>query len=312
MHIIKKCPISMAGLILSIFALGNLLQSTHPALKTVLGVIGGVLYVLFVLKLITDFRDVKEELTKPAVASVFPTITMATLLIATYVKPVSAAAAQGFWWAGLLLHAAFFVYFTAKFVRGFNYNTVFPSWYIVYVGISVAGVTAGAVDQLRIGQLTFWFGLITYAILLPTVLYRVYKIKGMPAPTLPSLVILAAPASLLLAAYMNAFPEKNIALVWILVVLSTVFFFTGLVYLLKQIPGKFIPTMSGFTFPMAISGIAIASTAKFFADTGNPVAWLGWLATAQKVIATVVILYVLVRYIGWLLKPAPAMQSAKQ
>lgn len=314
MNYIRKCPIPMAGLILSIFALGNLLQTVHSTLKTVAGVIGGILYVLFLLKVAVDFGGVREEMKKPPVASVFPTITMATMLIATYVKPLSEAAAQFFWWAGLIGHVLLMVYFTYTFVRRFSVKTVFPSWYIVYVGIAVAGVTAPAVGRLGIGQLSFWFGLLTYAILLPVVLYRIYRVKGMPAPTLPSLVILAAPASLLLAAYMNAFPEKNPAMVWILLVFSLVFFMAGLFYLIKQVPGKFIPTMSGFTFPMAISGIATAAAAKYFGENGTPLSWLSLLAGAQKIIATAVILYVLLRYLGLLFsdpKTGPAAQPSK-
>lgn len=208
MDIVKKTPVPITGLILALFALGNLLQSIHPILKTIAGIIGGILYVLFLLKVIFDFASVRAEMQKPPVASVVPTITMATMLIATYIKPLSAVLAQAFWWIGVIGHALLIVYFALKFVRHFDIKSVFPSWYIVFVGISVAGVTAPAVGQLTIGQLSFWFGLAAFVILVPTVLYRIWHIKGMPPPTLPSLVIVAAPGSLLLAAYMNAFPEK--------------------------------------------------------------------------------------------------------
>lgn len=306
MNTVKKCPLPISGLILAIFALGNLVQSINPIFKTILGIIGGILYLLFIFKVLLDFDFVKQEMQKTPVASVVPTITMATMLIATYVKPISDSLAKVFWWAGVIGHILLILYFTAKFVTGFKIKTVFPSWYIVYVGIAVAGVTAPAVGQLGLGQMSFWFGLVTFAILVPIVLYRVWKVKEMPPPTMPSLVILSAPASLLLAAYMNSFPEKNMTMVWLLVALSVIFFVIGLYYLIKLITNKFIPTMSGFTFPMVISAVAMAATNGFLTKAGTPNSLINLLAKAQLVIAVVVVLYVLFGYITFLLKKPQA------
>lgn len=301
MSLVKKYPIPAAGLILAIFALGNRLQAVHPYLKTVLGIIGGILYVLYLLKLVLDFTNVRAELKKPPVASVFPTITMATMLIATYVKPISAGLANAFWWVGFVGHLLLIVWFTASFVAGFTIRSVFPSWFIVYVGIAVAGVTAPVVGQWLLGQLSFWFGLVAFAILLPTVLYRVWVVRDMPPPTLPSLVIIAAPASLLLAAYMNAFPEKSLTLSWILIGFSLALYAIALYYLARLIVKPFMPTMSGFTFPVVISAVAIAAANGFLAKAGHPAAWLQPVATAQLIVASAVVLYVLIGYVRHLL-----------
>lgn len=59
------------------------------------------------------------------------------------------------------------------------------------------------------GKAAFWFGFVTYLILLPIVIYRVLKVKGMPEQTLPTIAIFAAPASLLLAGYMKSFQAKT-------------------------------------------------------------------------------------------------------
>lgn len=302
MRVIKKCPIPVTGLILAIFALGNILQKFAPMYKNVMAVFGVFFFVIFLLKIFTDFETVKDEMKKPPVASVFPTITMAIMIMATYIKPFSYAISNVVWWVGLIGHILLIIYFTMKFVVGFKIKTVFPSWYIVYVGIAVAGVTAPAVGQLGIGQASFWFGLITYLILLPIVLFRIYKVKDMPPPTMPSLAILAAPASLLLAAYMNSFVIKSTAIIWILVAFSVVFFVVGFYYIVKLISNKFIPTMSGFTFPMVISAVAINVTAGFFQKMGSPINWLIILGKAQIFIATIVVFYVIYGYINFLFK----------
>lgn len=58
--------------------------------------------------------------------------------------------------------------------------------------------------------------------------------------------------------------------------------------------------MSGFTFPMVISAVASAAANGYFAKVGNPVGWLGILATAQLIIASAAVLYVLIGYIRFL------------
>ena len=39
----------------------------------------------------------------------------------------------------------------------FSIKKVFPSWYIVFVGIAVGSVTANVHGMERIGQAAFWF-----------------------------------------------------------------------------------------------------------------------------------------------------------
>ena len=57
---------------------------------------------------------------------------------------------------------------------------VFASYYIVYVGIVVASVTAPAYEKQSLGSATFWFGLMTLIILLVLVTYRYVKFKEFP------------------------------------------------------------------------------------------------------------------------------------
>ncbi len=48
---IKKIPLPMAGLILALAALGNLLASYSPAIRWTLGALAGILYVMYVIKM---------------------------------------------------------------------------------------------------------------------------------------------------------------------------------------------------------------------------------------------------------------------
>lgn len=298
--ILKKYPMPIAGLILGLAASGNLIQSYGEIYRSMFGIISAILYVLMLVKLVKFTAGVKENLQNPVVASVFPTLSMATMLLATYLKPLSQPLSLALWVAGLVLHIVLILWFTKKFVLSFKIKQVFPSWFIVYVGIAVASVTAPAFKMNNIGQMAFWFGLVTYLVLLPIVAYRVIKIKEMPEPTLPTLVIFAAPASLLLAGYMNSFETKNLSVIWLLMSLSIIMYVIAIIMLPKLLRLKFYPSFSGFTFPLVISGIAIKLTNGFFTKSGNPISGLVYLVKFQEAFAIAVTLYVLFKYISFL------------
>ncbi|MBR4196485.1 MAG: TDT family transporter [Synergistaceae bacterium] len=293
MEFLKRYPIPIAGLILALFALGNLIQSYSAEARLALGLIAFILYIPYLLKVAILNVKLSEPLSNPVAASVFPTITMATMLLAGYVKPYSPECASVIWYAGVIGHALLIVWFTLNFaVRGFSVKKVFPSWFIVYVGIAVASVSAPVTGRLDIGQWAFWFGLATYICLLVIVCYRVWLVGEIPAPAMPTAVIFAAPASLLLAGYMVSFPEKDSAMVMALLCASLLFWLVGMAYFLRTFRGAFMPSHSAFTFPLVISALAVKLSAGATGFT-----WQGTLADVQTVIAGVIVLWVLARYV---------------
>lgn len=74
--------------------------------------------------------------------SVSGTATMALILLAGYLKPFAESVAIILWYLGIVLHGALVVYFMAGFVCRLKITQIFASWYIVYVGIAVAAITA--------------------------------------------------------------------------------------------------------------------------------------------------------------------------
>lgn len=299
-NIVKKLPVPITGLMLGLAALGNLIQSYSNNLRNVFGIISGIILVLVLIKIIMLPKGVKEALDNPVVASVFPTLSMTIMLLAGYLKPLNAQFALILYFAGILLHIILIGWFTKKFVANYNIKKVFPSWYIVYVGIAVASVVAGAFEMQSIGKFLFYFAFISYLVLLPIVLKRVFVVKEIPEPALPTLVILSAPASLCLAGYMNSFAEKNMLMVWFLLAISQVTYLAVLLSLPKLLKLKFYPSYSGFTFPLVISALSLKLTNGFLTKSGNPIAFLKTLVNAEELIAFVIVIYVLVRYISFL------------
>jgi len=298
--LLKKYPVPITGLILGLAAAGNLVQSYREIFRSLFGIVSAILFVLMLAKVVKYPKDIKESLDNPVVASVFPTFSMATMLLATYLKPLTPTVSYYTWIIGVVLHIVLIIWFTKKFVFNFKIKQVFPSWFIVYVGIAVASVTAPVFKMNIFGQAAFWFGLITYLILLPIVTYRVVKIKDMPEPTLPTLVIFAAPASLLLAGYVNSFETKTMIIVWLIMALSIIMYVAAIIMLVKLLKLKFYPSYSGFTFPLIISGISMKLTNGFLNKTGSPVQWLKYLVKFQEIAAVAITLYVLYRYVKFL------------
>ncbi len=304
--ILKKFPLPISGLILGLAVLGNLLQTYGEVIRTILGTIAGVMLIIFMAKLVIYRQQTKEDLNNPLLASVFPTFSMSVMLLSTYLKPQLPTLATAMWFGGLALHILLIIWFTMKYVVKFKLEQFFPSWFIIYVGIAVASITATAYNMAIIGQIAFWFGLTTYPILLLLTFLRIIKVKKIPEQAMPTLAILAAPASLLLAGYLRAFTEKNILLVYLLIALSIVFYAAVIAMLPKLLRIKFYPSYSAFTFPLIISGAAMKQANVFLTDSNQVVPLLKYLVYFQEIVAVIITLYVLVKYILFLTAPTPS------
>lgn len=310
--LIKKIPIPMAGLMLALATTGNLVLSYGNTYRNIFGIISAVVLALILLKLIVEPKAIVEGFENPVVASVTPTLSMGIMILSTYLKPYMPSIAYGAWLFGLLLHAILIVYFTKKYVFSFNIKKVFPSYFVVYVGIVVASVTAPAYSLNSLGQGIFWFGFVAYLALLPIVLYRVLKVKEIPEPALPTIAIFAAPASLLLVGYLNSFQQKNITIVGLLATLSLIMAIAVLIKMPTLLKLKFYPSYSAFTFPIAISGVAMKGTNAFLINTNRGTGAMNYVVKSFEVFTVLIALYVLLRYIQFLFPAKAAKVTDKK
>ncbi|KPU45516.1 C4-dicarboxylate transporter/malic acid transport protein [Oxobacter pfennigii] len=309
-QILKKYPVPATGLILGLAAAGNLVQSYGEVYRSIFGILSAALFILMTVKIVKYPKGLAEALDNPLVAGVFPTFSMSIMLLSTYLKQYAQTTSLALWIIGFIFHITLIIWFTKKYVLNLKIKQVFPSWFIVYVGIVVASVTGPGFKMNAIGQSAFWFGFVTYPVLLAIVLYRVIRIKEIAEAALPSIAIFAAPASLLLAGYMNSFETKNIAIVWILVSLSFIMYTAVVIAMFKLLRLKFYPSYSSFTFPFVISGIAMKLTNGFLINSGQGISVLKYLVKFQEAAAVVLTLYVLLRYIKFVLSTDKAATTA--
>lgn len=302
MNKIKKIPLPMAGLVLGMFALGNLLRSYGENLRNIIGIASSILLVLISLKIIVNFSGTKDEMKNPVVATVFPTYSMSLMLFASYLKPLVGQWAIIFWYIGVLLHIFLILKISIKYIPNFNIKNMFPSWFITFVGIVVASVTAPAFSMEHIGRLFFWFGLGSYLILIPLNIKKVYIDKGLAPPAKATIAIFAAPGSLLLAGYISSFPEKNMLLFSFLIIISQFFYWFVVVQMPKLLGSQFYPSFSSFTFPLVISGLSLKLANKVLLEKEIVISALKYMVKFEELFAAIMVSYVLVKYLQFIVK----------
>lgn len=297
---IKKVPVPLCGVMLGFAALGNLLQSYGESIRYVCGIVAAFLLVLVLLKLIMFPQMIKEDMQNPIMASVAGTFPMALMLLSTYVKPFIGGAAMYIWFLAIGLHIALIIYFTVKFILKLQMPKVFASYYIVYVGIVVAAVTAPVYGQLGIGTVAFWFGFVTLIALLILVTIRYVKFPEVLEPAQPLICIYAAPTSLCIAGYVQSVTPKSKTFLLAMLVAATVIYIFALVKAVGYLKLKFYPSYAAFTFPFVISAIATKQTMACLANMGSPMPVLQYVVLIETIIAVVFVVYTFIKFMGFI------------
>lgn len=295
-NVIQKVSIPVCGVMLGAAALGNLLQSYSEGIRYVCGLFSAFLLVLVLLKIILFPGKVKEDMGNPIMASVSGTFPMALMILSTYVKPFIGQAAFYIWILAIALHIILIIYFTVKFIVKLQMPKVFASYYIVYVGIAVAAITAPAYEKPAIGSAAFWFGFVSLIVLLVLVTYRYLNFKEIPEPARALVCIYAAPTSLCIVGYVQSVTPKSKEFLLGMFAVATVLYIFALVKAVSFLKLPFYPSMAAFTFPFVISAIASKQTMACLANMGSPIPALQTVVLVETVIAVVLVVYTYARF----------------
>ena len=267
MNFLKRVPLPLSGVALGFAALGNLLAAYNMSFKVICGVLAFIGLILITGKYLSDIEAFTTDMKNPVIASVSGTYTMALMLLAVYVKPVVPAFAIALWYIAVVLHFILMIYFTLNIVLKIKIPDemmkIAASFFIVYVGIAVASVTAPAFKNIALGQLCFWIGFILYIPFFIYVSYRYIKLGNKKIEAKALACIYAAPGSLCVAGYISSFEQKNILFLGGLYIFSLLMYLVGLavaidlfVSFVKNNDFRFYPSLAGLTFPFVISAIA--------------------------------------------------------
>lgn len=299
-EIIKKVPIPLCGVMLGTAALGNLLQSYSWGIRCVCGAIAGSLLIFVLLKLTLFSQIVKEEMKNPVMASVAGTFPMSLMLLSVYVKPLIGVAAYYVWLLAIGLHIALIIYFTIRFMAKLQMRKVLASYYIVYVGIAAAAITAPAYEKPLVGRVALWFGFASLIILFVLITIRYVKFKEVPDPAKPLICIYAAPMSLCLAGYVQSAIPKSYGMLMGMLIVTSVLYIYALVKAAGYLKLPFFPSYAAFTFPFVISAIASKQTMTYLTSIGRTVPALRYVVLAETIIAVLFVVYTLIRFFQFL------------
>lgn len=299
MNIIRNLPLAITGLILAILSLGKIFSDY----SSIFFIIGSIIIFLVLLKLVFHFDIFMNELNTLIALSTFGTFSMALMLFGTYLKPLftplSGSIAFGIWILGIIIHLSIIVLFTKDYVlKNFDIENVFASWWIVYIGITMAAITAPAFDLSQYGFIFFGIGFI---LMIPTVIlvsYRYLKFTAIDDKNKPFICIYAAILSILIVGYVNALSINGnfLSVIYIVACIFYVFAIFQAIKLIAIERLQFMPSFSAFTFPFVISTIATGEAYKFF---GLDI--LNWLFYIQAAIALVLVIFVSYKYLIFLI-----------
>ncbi|OWZ83549.1 TDT family transporter [Natranaerobius trueperi] len=300
--ILQKVPSGISGLMLGLAALGNLLGTFSENMRYFLGTISGMILLILLLKLFLFPKITKEEFQNPVLGSVMATFPMGIMVLSTYLTPIFSNLAFYIWIFGLVIHSILILLFTKIHILKFDINNVFPSYFVIYVGIVIASVTAASFNLNSFGQVIFWFGFSIYLVLLPIVIYKQFITKETVEAIKPIAIIFAAPASLCLAGYFSVFPEKNILIVGFLGMLAFFNILYALIKMPKMLKLSFYPSFSAFTFPFVISAIAFNQMSNYLHGIGINIPLLEQVRIFLIFWATLMVSLVFIKYIQFFYK----------
>ena len=272
---VRGLPTPLAGLALGIASLGWCLENALPLAgwgQTTGAVIGLVMIGFLVLRFTAHHDTLWADLKHPVVGSIVPTFAMCLMVVSKTAGHWMPEAGVVLWCAAVLLHLAALGIFVVNRLQEPRLELMVPSWFVPPIGIVVADVTFPEVAVLLpFAKILFWMGAAAYAVLLPLMIYRLFFLPEVPNGAKPTIAILAAPASLLLAGYLTVEKDPSLLLVALLfgiAILMTVVIYFAFWRLLRL---QFSPGYAAFTFPMAIGATALYKLSNLVAGfPGRP------------------------------------------
>lgn len=303
MEIIKKLPTPFAGLVLGVLSFGSLFKE-YSFIFNISFIVGGILLLFFIIRMYFMRNSFKYEMTNPVLSSILGTFSMAIMVFSIYLIGISPILGKTIFWIGFSMHASLILWFSIYFLPKKNIEDFYPSIYVVYVGISIAVIPCVAHGIPYIGKMAFFEGIIAFVLITPLLLKRLKKYP-LIMPLLPSYGIIAAPCGLLLTCYIMGHFRKEEHLVILGIILTIIMY----IFVFRQIPkilkNRFVPSLSGITFPFIISASGIKYSYKYLLLkkilTSNVIINVLYVTVIiMEVIAFIFLLFTFLKYIEFL------------
>lgn len=242
------------------------------------------------------------ELKHPVTGTFYPTIGMATWLVAGYFHPAAPLFCEALWLAAAAWHYFVVGVYTVCRWKERKLSNIVPTCFIVYTGMITGCIASKGMSGPLIpviAQFMLYFGFWFYTILLSLNLWIVFRSGNLTDASLPTVGILCSPAPLGVVGMLTLQEDPNLLMLGWLVVTGLLLLPVVYYYICKLFPRGFRPTYAGFTFPLAIATLSAYRMADFCSARGY--AGLGeafqLLGDVEIFIASYVVCYVLFHFI---------------
>ena len=304
--LLAAIPIPFAGVMLAFTSLGMLLGGYAGWAHAAFGCIAAIIWVFLVGKAMVCRAGVRQTLRQDAiVAGVSGTFCMATILLSSYlIAVIGLAAARVIWLCAIAFYLAFIVWFTVRHASRRDISTMLTNYFVVYVGIVTASLTAPAFHMIALGRFMLWFALVCWIICLIPVTRRYVRDAPRKDPQRPLICIYIAPPSIILAGYLVCYGQTLTWFATLMFVVSLAVYIFVAVRLPRLLRLPFFPSYSAMTFPFVIAATATLRYGSALTQAGlgaaaNATMVLGFLQTA---IALALVIYVFCRYLVFIVK----------
>ena len=307
---LQNMPIGISGTCLAFITLSNSwnLKGINY-FKTIAIFLAVCMLSLMILRLIRFPKVMYEELKNPVTGTFYPTMGMVVWLVSGFFYPYFPVVCSWLWIAAVIYHYGIVIFYTIIRIKERKFENIMPTCFIVYTGMITGSVASkgmdGVIPQIpQIAHFMLMFGFIFYTILLPLVLYIVFKSEILDDHKLPTVGIICSPAPLGVVGILTIEPNPNPYMLAWLIITGLILLVVVYGYILKLFKEGFKPSYAAFTFPLAIATLSAFKLSTYFTGLGyaKMANLFKFLGDVEIFIATYVIFFMLLNFLNMFFK----------
>ncbi len=132
---------------------------------------------LMLIRVIIYPKVMLNELKDPVLGTFYPTFGMITWLVSAYFYPYFPRTCSVVWIGAAIYHYFVLIFYTIIRIKEKKFSNIMPTCFIVYTGMITGSVASKGMGGIipQIAHFMLMFGFIFYTLLLPVVLYIVFK-----------------------------------------------------------------------------------------------------------------------------------------
>lgn len=307
---LKNMPIGISGTCLAFITLSNSWQLKGiNYFKPIAIFLAVCMLFLMFLRFVKFPKLMYEELKNPVTGTFYPTMGMVLWLVSGFFYPYFPVVCSWLWIAAVIYHYGIVIFYTVIRFKERKFENIMPTCFIVYTGMITGSVASkgmdGVIPQIpQIAHFMLMFGFIFYTILLPVVLYIVFKSEILDDHKLPTVGIICSPAPLGVVGILTIEPNPNPYMLAWLIVTGLILLVVVYGYILKLFKEGFKPSYAAFTFPLAIATLSAFKLTTYFTGLGytGMASLFKFLGDVEIFIATYVIFFMLLNFLNMFFK----------